>query len=379
MADNLARLRVPVVADPEAGDHRGGGHRRAPARRQLRARRPPVRHDEPVPAARCWPLGPGRYRLDGARAAARPGRWAARSTRCGSSGAEVLEEGAAGHLPVTVGGPVLGGAVEVPGDASSQFLSGLLLAGSGDAPGPAGHAHHRAGGPTVRRDDPRDDGGLRRPGRASPATSFSVAPGRVPGHDLRGRARRRRGRVLLRRRRPHRWPGGRGGSAPALAPGGPAAARRARRPWAPTWARRRPDSRSAGRRSSAGGTFDLSAMPDTAPTVAALAPFAVGRGAGHRRRVHPRPRERPHRVDRRRAAPLRRGRRGGGRGLRRPARRRWPRRCSRPTTTTAWRWGSRSWGCGRPASASPIPRWSARPSPSYFRALDQLRIGVGSG
>ena len=46
-----------------------------------------------------------------------------------SLGCTVTEQGETGHLPITVtGGPVDGGAVEVAGDASSQFLSGLLLA-----------------------------------------------------------------------------------------------------------------------------------------------------------------------------------------------------------------------------------------------------------
>jgi 3-phosphoshikimate 1-carboxyvinyltransferase len=44
-------------------------------------------------------------------------------------GVEVIDAGAPGHLPVDVsGGPVPGGEIAVPGDASSQFLSGLLLA-----------------------------------------------------------------------------------------------------------------------------------------------------------------------------------------------------------------------------------------------------------
>jgi 3-phosphoshikimate 1-carboxyvinyltransferase len=44
-------------------------------------------------------------------------------------GVEVIDAGAPGHLPVDVsGGPVPGGEITVPGDASSQFLSGLLLA-----------------------------------------------------------------------------------------------------------------------------------------------------------------------------------------------------------------------------------------------------------
>ena len=47
-----------------------------------------------------------------------------------SMGARVEELGAPGCLPVRVsGGPVRGGRVEVPGDVTSQFVSGLLLAG----------------------------------------------------------------------------------------------------------------------------------------------------------------------------------------------------------------------------------------------------------
>ncbi|MDZ7676351.1 MAG: 3-phosphoshikimate 1-carboxyvinyltransferase [Acidimicrobiales bacterium] len=43
-------------------------------------------------------------------------------------GARIDEEGVPGYLPVVVQGPLRGGAVELPGDVSSQFLSGLLLA-----------------------------------------------------------------------------------------------------------------------------------------------------------------------------------------------------------------------------------------------------------
>ena len=47
-----------------------------------------------------------------------------------SLGCTVVEHGDPGHLPISVsGGPVDGGAVVVSGAASSQFLSGLLLAG----------------------------------------------------------------------------------------------------------------------------------------------------------------------------------------------------------------------------------------------------------
>lgn len=44
-------------------------------------------------------------------------------------GAEIVEEGTAGHLPVRITGPLAGGRAALSGDVSSQFLSGLLLAG----------------------------------------------------------------------------------------------------------------------------------------------------------------------------------------------------------------------------------------------------------
>ncbi|HLT16459.1 MAG TPA: 3-phosphoshikimate 1-carboxyvinyltransferase [Acidimicrobiales bacterium] len=45
-------------------------------------------------------------------------------------GVTVTEAGSPGHLPVDVSdGPVAGGELEVPGSSSSQFLSGLLMAG----------------------------------------------------------------------------------------------------------------------------------------------------------------------------------------------------------------------------------------------------------
>ena len=44
-------------------------------------------------------------------------------------GAKVGDEGVPGHLPAVVEGPLAGGEVELAGDVSSQFLSGLLLAG----------------------------------------------------------------------------------------------------------------------------------------------------------------------------------------------------------------------------------------------------------
>jgi 3-phosphoshikimate 1-carboxyvinyltransferase len=46
-----------------------------------------------------------------------------------SLGAEIDDAARPGHLPVTIDGGATGGSIEVAGDASSQFLSGLLLIG----------------------------------------------------------------------------------------------------------------------------------------------------------------------------------------------------------------------------------------------------------
>lgn len=73
-------------------------------------------------------LGDGLRRLDGARRLReRPLGPALDALR--TLGATLHEVGAAGRLPVEVaGGSLAGGEVEIAGDASSQFLSGLLLA-----------------------------------------------------------------------------------------------------------------------------------------------------------------------------------------------------------------------------------------------------------
>ena len=80
-------------------------------------------------------LGRGTYRVDGAA----PLRARPMGTMVGALralGVTVTESGAPQRLPVDVsGGPVRGGEVELPGDVSSQFLSGLLLAGPSMAEG----------------------------------------------------------------------------------------------------------------------------------------------------------------------------------------------------------------------------------------------------
>lgn len=80
-------------------------------------------------------LGEGPYRIDaGAPMRARPMGDGIAAVR--ALGAQVVCDEAEGHLPLWVhGGPVRGGAVSVPGDVSSQFLSGLLLAGPAMADG----------------------------------------------------------------------------------------------------------------------------------------------------------------------------------------------------------------------------------------------------
>ena len=73
-------------------------------------------------------LGVGSYRLDGhAQLRGRPMRDGVDALR--TLGATVHAAGVTDHLPIDVrGGPVSGGEVHVAADASSQFLSGLLLA-----------------------------------------------------------------------------------------------------------------------------------------------------------------------------------------------------------------------------------------------------------
>lgn len=74
-------------------------------------------------------LGDGLRRVDGAnRLRERPMGPALDALR--ALGADLHEIGAPGHLPVeVVGGTLAGGEVAISGDVSSQFLSGLLLAG----------------------------------------------------------------------------------------------------------------------------------------------------------------------------------------------------------------------------------------------------------
>ena len=73
-------------------------------------------------------LGHGRFRLDGdAQLRSRPLGPGIDALR--QLGVRIVEEGAAGHLPVVVEADGLsGGSVTIDGEVSSQFLSGLMLA-----------------------------------------------------------------------------------------------------------------------------------------------------------------------------------------------------------------------------------------------------------
>ena len=231
MADNLARLRIPVVADPEAETIEVEGTAGRLPDGQLRAGCPPVRHDEPLPAA---PAGPRARSLPARRprAAAHPAD--GQHHRCAAgAGGRGARGGRDGPPPRHRGRTRARWFGRGVGRRVQPVPVGPAAGGPGDAAWPAGHPDHRAGGPTVRRDDPGDDGGVRGACRGRRRVLLRCS-GRVPGHDLRGRARRRGGRVLLRRRRAHRWPRGRGGPAPAIAARATSSCSTSSRRWART-------------------------------------------------------------------------------------------------------------------------------------------------
>jgi 3-phosphoshikimate 1-carboxyvinyltransferase len=270
MADNLARLRVPVVADPEAEtlEVTGTGGRLPAGSFELDARLSGTTSRFLLPVLA---LGPGHYRLDGQEPLrARPMGATLEALR--ELGADVAEEGAPGHLPVTVGGPVLGGAVEVRGDTSSQFLSGLLLAGPAMPRGlRVTLTTELVARPFVEMTLETMEAFGARVGVAG--ESFTVAPAGYRATTYRvepdagaagyffAAAALTGGRVrvegLQRRSRQ-----GDLGLLDVLAAMGAEVSET-------------PDSLTVtGPGTLRGGTFDLTALPDTTPTLAALAPFA---------------------------------------------------------------------------------------------------------
>jgi 3-phosphoshikimate 1-carboxyvinyltransferase len=134
VADDTVAMRTALAALGAVIHHDDAGHltvtgtggrlRPGPVTLDMRMSGTSSRFLLPVTA-----LGAGAYRVDGAPSLrARPMGPALDGIR--SLGAPVEEHGEPGHLPVTVLAPggLDGGEVAVPGDTSSQFLSGLLLA-----------------------------------------------------------------------------------------------------------------------------------------------------------------------------------------------------------------------------------------------------------
>jgi 3-phosphoshikimate 1-carboxyvinyltransferase len=134
MAEGLARLGVAVRVDRARAtvtvEGTAGRIPPGPAAVDARLSGTTARFLLPLLA-----LGPGPYRLDGAEPLrSRPMGPLVAALR--QLGAEVVDHGRPGQLPVTVvGGSLAGGAVRLSGDVSSQFLSGLLLSGPAMAGG----------------------------------------------------------------------------------------------------------------------------------------------------------------------------------------------------------------------------------------------------
>lgn len=130
MLDGLGRLGVELQVDREAQTVTvtGTGGRVPPGPIELDARLSGTTSRFLLP---LLALGEGPYRLDGAEPLrSRP--MADGLQALVALGADVVEHGAPGHLPVTLrgAGPDIGGLgaeVRLRGDVSSQFLSGLLL------------------------------------------------------------------------------------------------------------------------------------------------------------------------------------------------------------------------------------------------------------
>ena len=273
VADDTEAMLVALaelgVTDRRARDDaRRRRHARRGPRRAGRAPGPAVGHDGALPRAgprrRRRPVPPRRLRAaagaaDGPGHRSAPRASAPTSPRRASPGTCRSRSAAAAR----------GGRVELPGHVSSQFLSGLLLAGPLFPDGVAVHLTTPAGVAAVRRAHPIGHAGVRRVRRRHHGRARHV-----PRDELRRRARCQRRQLLLRRRRHHRRAGDRRGPRPRRSAGRPGVRRPARARWVPrssaTPRRRRCGAAVALR----GITADLADLSDTAQTLAAVAVFA---------------------------------------------------------------------------------------------------------
>lgn len=126
MIEGLRALGIAVVQDEGQLDVTGCAGRPPAALAVVDARLSGTTSRFLLPVAA---LGTGTVRVDGGLPLrARPMGPSIDALR--ALGATVVDAGEPGHLPVDLSdGPIAGGEITVPGDASSQFLSGLLLAG----------------------------------------------------------------------------------------------------------------------------------------------------------------------------------------------------------------------------------------------------------
>jgi 3-phosphoshikimate 1-carboxyvinyltransferase len=127
MVDAVRALGAEVSADQAGGTLAvsGSGSRRPDGPAHIDARQSGTTSRFILPAAA---LGAGRVVVDGsAQLRGRP--FAPLFEALSQLGVLVEPLEQPGHLPVAVRGPAGGGAVSIPGHISSQFLSGLLLAG----------------------------------------------------------------------------------------------------------------------------------------------------------------------------------------------------------------------------------------------------------
>ena len=188
----------------------------------------PGRHRDAVPAAggRAWPTGRSPSTATRTPAPGRSARWSARCARSASGSTSP----ATGGLPLTVHGTgrVAGGEVVIDASASSQLVSGLLLAAPALRPGHRGPPRRPAGAHRAApADDRADAAGRRRRGRRQHPRRLGRRA--RPAHRARlgHRAGPLRRRAVLRRRPGHRRRGDPAGLAAQQRPAGRAAPRAA--------------------------------------------------------------------------------------------------------------------------------------------------------